>query len=96
VLAEAHYFENSTLKLFASRRWQQILPEADREYIAAFIEHTLSLPKNEIDQFLVNVQGISVGPLRSGANGICDELELTSLLGKVFGEAGYEARNPTT
>jgi hypothetical protein len=95
-LAEAYSVENSTMKLFASRRWQQNLPEADREYIAAFIEHIVSLPKKEIDQFLMNVQGISVGPLRPGSSGICDELELTSLLNKVFGEAGYETLNRIT
>src|SRR5665213_1565340 len=95
VLAEARSIEKVTLRLFVSRRWKQNLPESDREYVAAFMEHVVSLPQKEIEQLLVNVDGISVGPLRPGAGGICDELELTRLLNEVFGEIGYDVLDST-
>src|SRR6185437_11819744 len=69
VLADSRSDENRVLKLFASQGWQQNLSESDREYIAAFIEHAVSLPREEIEQFLLNVESVSVGPLRPGGNG---------------------------
>lgn len=95
VLAEARSVENTALRLFVSNRWKQDSLEADHGYITAFIEHVLSLPRKEIEQFLINVEGISVGPLRPSESGICDELELTFLLKKIFGEMGYDVLDGT-
>lgn len=95
VLTDARYVENSTIKLFASRN-RHNLPVEDSKYIAACIEHILSLPGNEIDSFMMHVQNLSVGPLRSGKSGICEEPELMFMLNKVFGDVGYDVLNGAT
>ena len=81
--------EHSFIRLFVSNQWDRDISQHTREYIGAFIEHVLSLSMIDLDRLLLGMQDTSVGQLRLGLTGACNEDELTSVVEEVLGGSGY-------
>jgi hypothetical protein len=79
------------MKLFLSSQWENNVSKDTRDYVAAFIEHILSLSVVDMDRFLLSLQDLSVGPLRVGSMGTCMEDELPRVLEEVLGGSGCTA-----
>ena len=82
---------DATIKLFVSDQWDRDISKDTREYIAALIEHLLSISTIDVDRLLAGIQETSVGPLRFQSSGTCNEEELPRLLEDVFGQCGFTA-----
>jgi hypothetical protein len=77
------------MKLFLSTQWENNVSKDTRDYVAALIEHIMSLSVVDMGRFLLSLQELSVGPLRVGSLGTCMEDELPKVLQEVFGGSGY-------
>ncbi|MGH9617368.1 MAG: hypothetical protein ACRD28_11555 [Acidobacteriaceae bacterium] len=77
------------MKLFLSGQWENNVSKDTRDYVAALIEHILSLSIGDMDRFLLGLQDLSVGPLRFGSTGTCLEDELPGVLEEILGGSEY-------
>ena len=70
--------------------WNDEISVEHREYIRRIAkdwhDSVLSEARN---RWLEGLSGLSVGPLRIGASGVCTEGELSDLLDSIFKQVGY-------
>ena len=65
-----------TLALFVRDDWEKHVSESHRDYIQAIFEEWANVAESNLAELLPIVLEMSVGPIRTVADGECDEEEL--------------------
>ena len=80
---------NLGVEIYISKHLEELVSEPHREYISRIIIDFSSRSDSDLDQILVDAKNLSVGPLRIGFRGSCDEKDLHRLLSEIFDRSGY-------
>ena len=81
--------QNSGFAIYISRHLEDFVSEHHREYISEMIVDFSSRSNLNMEQILADAKNFSVGPLRIGYRGRCEEKDLPQLLRGIFNRSGY-------
>lgn len=81
--------ERPRVKVFVYTQWDKNILEDHREYITELIKYISSISESDMDQFLLGIQDLSVGPLRVGFIEDASKSSLHEVLSTIFKVSDY-------